>query len=68
MFFTESEWEKLEQSAVKYVNNGFHPESWVSIEYDERGIAIGLSRPLPEDADISMSTDVYFPLEDFLPS
>ena len=67
MLFTESEWEKLEQAALKYFNNGFHPESWVSIEYDERGIAIGLSRPLPEDA-VSMSTDVYFPLGDFLPS
>ena len=36
MIFTEKEWEKLEQSALKYYRNGFHPESWVAIEYDER--------------------------------
>ena len=67
MIFTEKEWEKLEQAALKYFNNGFHPESWVAVEY-ERGIAVGLSRPLPEDAEINTPEQVYFKLGDFLPS
>lgn len=68
MIFTEKEWEKLEQSALKYYRNGFHPESWVSVEYDEKGKAVGLSRPLPEDAEINVVEQVYFKLGDFLPS
>lgn len=68
MIFSEKEWEKLERMAVKYCQNGFHPNDWVAVEYDERGIAVGLSRPLPEDADVNTPEQVYFKLGDFLPS
>jgi hypothetical protein len=67
MIFSKKEWEKLEQFAIKYRNNGFHPNDWVIVEY-ERGIAVGLSRPLPEDAEINTVEYVYFKLGDFLPS
>ena len=68
MIFTEMEQKKLEQSALKYYQEGFHPDDWVTIEYDSRGIAVNLSRPLPKDADIFMSDAVYLKLGNFLPS
>lgn len=69
MIFSEKEWGKLEQAALKYYQNGFHPNDLVTVEYDERKMyAVGLSRPLPEDAEINRPEKVYFRLSDFLPS